>query len=185
MSNLKDGLTNIHAMIEKITTTLQEKTLSDDQKNTLEGLLENAQLGQLQISESFADLLEQHKQMLGSSNASTNALNDANLVIQEITDNYEAALEKINIEKSTKIRQIQFNNYFSQMHSYNVNIMKILVVSSVLLMIVIYLYTKNIIPKTIYTFISVIIVVISFLILFSMVYSEFQRSSYNFNVFNW
>jgi len=105
--------------------------------------------------------------------------------MQDLSEQYEDALGKINIEKSTKIKQIQFDNYFSQMHSYNVSIMKILVFSSILLMIDIFLFTKEIIPSSIYSLIAMIIIITTIAILFSMIYSEYQRSSYNFNVFVW
>jgi len=184
MSNLGNALNNIKTIIQNITTTLQKPSITSENKQLLNTLLTSAQQSYIQFAEVLANTQKNMTTMSSEYGELETTVNDANAIIEEISENYENALQKINIEKSTKIKQIQFNNYFSQMHSYNVSIMKVLVFSSVLLMIDIFLFKKEIIPSTIYTFIAMIIIIITVIILSVMIYSEYQRSSYNFNVFD-
>ena len=185
MSNLGNALNNIQTIIQNITTTLQKPNITSENRALLTNLLGSANESYIQ----FADVLSGTQRNMATLTSETNevatTINDANTIMQDLSEKYEEALGKINIEKSTKIKQIQFNNYFSQLNSYNVSIMKVLVFSSLLLMIDIFLFTKEIIPSTIYTLIAMIIVITTIVILFSMIYSEYQRSSYNFNVFVW
>ena len=185
MSNLGNALNNIQTIIQNITTTLQKPSITSENKQLLNTLLTSAQQSYIQFAEVLANTQKNMTTMSSEYNEIGNTVNDANTIIQEISENYENALQKINIEKSTKIKQIQFNNYFSQMHSYNVTIMKILVFSSILLMIDIFLFTKEIIPSTIYSLFAMIILIITIVTISVMIYSEYQRSSYNFNVFDW
>uniref|UniRef100_A0A6C0HR11 Uncharacterized protein n=1 Tax=viral metagenome TaxID=1070528 RepID=A0A6C0HR11_9ZZZZ len=185
MSDIGNALSNIQKIIKNITATLQKQNISSENKDLLTKILSSAQESYIQFTEIANKNYNNNSKLTNDYAIMSNTVNDANTIIQEISDNYEDAIQKINIEKSTKIKKIQFNSYSAQMNNYNVTIMKILVFSSVLLMIDIFLFTNNILPNSIYSFIAIIIVIVTSITLISMIYSEYQRSSYNFNVFNW
>ena len=106
-------------------------------------------------------------------------------IMNNVTAEKQTLAKKLIQEKTTQMKQIQFNAYFAQMNNYNVNIMKILVVSSLLMMINIFLYTRKYISDNIYTIITVIIISITIIIITTMIYSEFRRSNYDFTTFKW
>jgi hypothetical protein len=112
-------------------------------------------------------------------------INEAKTLLKRIEYENKNKLQNLRTTNTTQLKQIQFNNYFSQKYSYNVKIMKILVITSILLMICILLHTRDIIPDFLYTILLSVIISISIIIIITMLISEMQRSKTNFNAFNW
>jgi hypothetical protein len=94
-------------------------------------------------------------------------------------------IEFLKTQEATRLKQTQFNNYFSQKLNYNVAIMKILVLTSVLIMICIVLYTRNLMPKFLYVSLVALIVSIAIIVVITMLISEFRRTTTDFNKFWW
>lgn len=112
-------------------------------------------------------------------------IKEAKGLLQDIYKEDQKRLENMKIDESTQLKEIQFNNYFSQKYNYNVGIMKILVVTSVLLMICIILHTRSLIPDFIYTILLSIIISIALIIIVTMLISEARRSNTTFTNFKW
>jgi hypothetical protein len=94
-------------------------------------------------------------------------------------------IEFLKTQEATRLKQTQFNNYFSQKLNYNVAIMKILVLTSVLIMICIVLYTRNLMPKFLYVSLVALIVSIAVIVVITMLVSEYRRTTTDFNKFWW
>ena len=120
-----------------------------------------------------------------TTNETTSTLNTLQKIIEEISQEKQNAVDKISILNSTKMKEIQFNSYFAQTNYYNVVVMKILVVSSLLMMLNIFLYIRKYTSENIYTIISIVIISITLIIIGNMIYSEYQRTNYNFNRYTW
>jgi len=112
-------------------------------------------------------------------------IKEAKGLLQDIYKDDQKRLDNMKINESTQLKEIQFNNYFSQKYNYNVGIMKILVVTSVLLMICIILHTRSLIPDFIYTILLSIIISIALIIIVTMLISEARRSNTTFTNFKW
>jgi hypothetical protein len=112
-------------------------------------------------------------------------IKEAKGLLQDIYKEDQKRLENMKIDETTQLKEIQFNNYFSQKYNYNVGIMKILVVTSVLLMICIILHTRSLIPDFIYTILLSIIISIALIIIVTMLISEARRSNTTFTNFKW
>jgi len=185
MGDLQIALDKITANIKILTEMRQTQSLSKEEERTIDTLIANANLAFISASRYSNSMQTGYSAVAASAADSADTLSQLNEVLANIQLNQEEVIAKINIEKSTKMKQIQFNAYYAQMNNYNVNIMKILVVSSILMMINIFLYTKKYITDDIYTIITMIIISITIIIISTMIYSEFQRSNYNFTTFKW
>jgi len=112
-------------------------------------------------------------------------IKEAKGLLQDIYKEDQERLGNMKVDESTQLKEIQFNNYFSQKYNYNVGIMKILVVTSVLLMICILLHTRNLIPDFVYTILLSIIISVALIIIVTMLISEARRSNTDFTNFRW
>ena len=112
-------------------------------------------------------------------------IKEAKGLLQDIYKDDQKKLNNMKINESTQLKEIQFNNYFSQKYNYNVGIMKVLVITSVLLMICIILHTRSLIPDFIYTILLSIIISIALIVIVTMLISEARRSNTTFTNFKW
>jgi hypothetical protein len=185
MGDLKNSLNSLATIIEDIVNILKNDSLTKEERITFTNLLDTSR----GAFGNFARFSYDTNQQLGASArmASENASTLVSLqqIIDEISQEKQTAIDKISILNSTKMKEIQFNSYFAQTNYYNVAVMKILVVSSLLMMINIFLYTRKYTSENIYTIMSIIIISITLVIVGNMIYSEYQRTNYNFNRYNW
>ena len=185
MGDLRNALNNLTTIIEDIQNILKEDNLTQEEKKTFTKLLYTSR----SAFENFAYFsLNANNSINASAKAASedsSTLDTLRNIINEILREKQAAIDKIGVLNSTKIKEIQFNSYFAQINYYNVAIMKILVVSSILMMINIFLYIKKFTSDNIYTIISIIIISITLIIITNLIYSEYQRTNYNFTRFNW
>lgn len=186
MSNpLSISIDNLQTIIDQSTTILQSPNLSATEKAQIQGMLTSAHsaLSGLLTSENNKNTAfgESYTQ---ASEAMT-FVNQAKSLLDNMYTDETNELNNLRITNATQLKQIQFNNYFSQKYNYNVGIMKILVITSVLLMICIFLHTRNLIPSFLYTIILAIIIAVAVIIIFTMLISEVKRSNTNFNEFQW
>lgn len=112
-------------------------------------------------------------------------IREAKELLNEIYKDDEERLKNMKVSESTQLKQIQFNNYFSQKYNYNVGIMKVLVFTSILLMICIILHTRSLIPDSIYTILLSIIISIALIVIVIMLISEARRSNTDFSNYQW
>ena len=186
MSNpLSNSIDNLQTIIDQSTIILQSPNLSATEKAQIQGMLTSAHsaLSGLLTSENnkntaFGESYTQASEAMTFVNQAKSLLD--NMYTDETTE-----LNNLRTTNATQLKQIQFNNYFSQKYNYNFGIMKILVITSVLLMICIFLHTRNLIPSFLYTIILAIIIAVAVIIVFTMLISEVKRSNTNFNEFQW
>jgi len=185
MGDLKNALTSLSTNIEEIQNILKEDNLTKEEQATFTRLLYSARnaFGDFARFSYGANSAVEASALSASENG--NALTTLNNIIDEITREKQTTLDKISVLNSTALKKVQFNSYFAQMNYYNVVIMKILVFSSLLMMLNIFLYIKKYKSDNVYTIISVIIISATLIILINMIYSEYQRTNYNFNRFSW
>lgn len=125
------------------------------------------------------------RQVLAASTDTTNYLAKAQDILNAAYNNDVKTLGLLKTAESTKLKQVQFNNYYAQKYNYNVIIMKILVFASVLVMICILLYTRDILPQVLYVPLIATIIAVTIIIIVTMIVSELRRSSDDFNKFWW
>lgn len=183
MDSLNIAITNLTSIISTL-NNLQQTGAACTTTN-VSTLLSQANLAYNNVISYASETLDETGNLLSMNSGMADSLNDLTGIAKEMNYEQEKIINSLNTQKSTKMKEIQFNTYYAQMNSYNANIMKILVLSSVLMMINIYLYTRKYIPDNIYTIISIVIISITIIIISRMIYSEFRRSNYNFNTFNW
>jgi len=175
----------IQQAIDSVNEKLKQGNLTADQRKEYGDLL-------AQLYSSRGNLATygstNSDEVAGAVNEASNALqfmNDAKGLLNDMYINDEKTINYLKTTQATKLKQTQFNNYFSQKYNYNVAIMKILVLTSVLLMICILLYTRNLLPKFLYISLVVTIIVISVITIVFMLISELRRSNTDFNKFWW
>jgi len=184
MGELGTALNSLSLNIEDIQNILKED-LSQQDKKTFERLLDNSRVSFTKFSEFAKNEIEELNKSGLSASASATALEQLQSIISEIAAEKQMTIENINLLNSTKMKEVQFNSYFAQVNYYNVMIMKILVLSSILMMINIFLYTRKYSSEKIYVIISIIIISVTLIVLTKMIYSEYQRTNYSFNTFHW
>ena len=185
MGDINTALTNFNGLITSLNKKIQDPATSATDKTYYEGLLDKANTAYTNVVGYTSTLLNNYNGEIVSKTSLENSLDDLKYITKKIDDDQDKVIDSLNAQKSTKMKEIQFNAYFAQMNNYNVNIMKILVLSSILMMVNIYLYTRKYISDSIYTIITIIIISITIIIISKMIYSEFQRSNYDFNTFKW
>ena len=183
MESLNIAITNLTSIISTLDNL--QKTGTACSTTNVSTLLTQANLAYNNVVLYASESLDETGKLLSSNTDMVDSLNNLTGIAKEMNYEQKKIINSLNTQKSTKMKEIQFNAYYAQMNSYNANIMKILVLSSVLMMINIYLYTRKYISDNIYTIISIIIISITIIIISRMIYSEFRRSNYNFNTFNW
>lgn len=184
--DLNDVITNLRTIIDQTTTVLQTRAnLTPTEQARLQGINTSANASLIQLM----DLQSSRNTQVGNTyTQATQAsifVNEAADLIRSMFEEETINLNDLKILNSTQMKQIQFNNYFSQKYNYNVGIMKVLVIASILLMICILLHTRNLIPDFLYTIILAIIISISIIIVVTMMISEYRRTNTNFNEFRW
>lgn len=185
MGDLKNSLNSLATIIEDIVNILKSDSLTNDERITFTNLLDTSRSAFGNFSRFSFNINKELGDSLQKTSETTNTLETLQQIIDEISQEKQTAIDKISILNSTKMKEIQFNSYFAQTNYYNVVIMKILVVSSLLMMINIFLYTRKYTSENIYTIISIVIISITLVIIGNMIYSEYQRTNYNFNRYNW
>lgn len=189
MGDLSIAIDNLNAIITELqrimATCTDPNSCPPQTKDRYQSLLDQATVALNSFYRYSSETLAAYNDALISNDNLANSLDDLTTIAKEMDTEQYKIITDLDTEKSTKMKQIQFNSYYAQMNSYNANIMKILVLSSILMMINIYLYTRKYISDHIYTIISIVIISITIIIISRMIYSEFQRSNYNFNTFKW
>jgi hypothetical protein len=186
MSGVDEIITNLQEIIKTSTYDLQNVqngTLSSEYKSNLETINTNANNTLIQFLEDKNNRNTQVTDTYIKSIEATNFINDAKGILKRIFYENKNKLKELETTNSTQMKQIQFNNYFSQKYNYNVRIMKILVTTSILVMICILLHTRDVIPDFIYTILLSVIISISMIIIITMLFSESLRSKTDFNEF--
>lgn len=186
MSGVDEIITNLQEIINTSTYDLQNiqnGTLSSEYTSNLQTINTNANNTLIQFLEDKNNRNTQVTDTYIKSIEATNFINDAKGILKRIFYENKNKLKELQTTNSTQMKQIQFNNYFSQKYNYNVRIMKILVTTSILVMICILLHTRDVIPDFIYTILLSVIISISMIIIITMLFSESLRSKTNFNEF--
>lgn len=185
MGDLKNALNNLSIIIEDIQNILKDDNLTKDERITFTNLLDTSRNAFGNFARFSYDANNKISASAQAASESDSTLETLQKIIDEISQEKQTAVDKITVLNSTKMKEIQFNSYFAQTNYYNVAIMKILVLASLVMMINIFLYTKKYTSDNIYTIMSIIIISITLIIIINMIYSEYQRTNYNFNRFNW
>jgi len=185
MGDLKNSLNSLATIIEDIVNILKNDNLTKDERITFTNLLDTSRNAFGNFSRYSYNTNKTLSDSAKTTFETTSTLDTLKKIIDEISQEKQTAVDKISILNSTKMKEIQFNSYFAQMNYYNVAVMKILVVSSLLMMINIFLYIKKYTSENIYTVMSIVIISITLVIIGNMIYSEYQRTNYNFNRYNW
>ena len=188
MTNVKlnEAIINLRTIIDETTSALESNTnLSPSQQASLQGINTSAQASLIQLMGLYNDTNTSFGQAYTAATQAANFVNEAQTLLNNMYNEEKKNLYNLKTLNATQLKQIQFNNYFSQKYNYNVAIMKILVVTSILLMICILLHTRSIIPTFLYTILLAVIIAVALIIIVTMLLSEFRRSNTNFNEFQW
>ena len=167
-----NALQNINNGVLSTDYSSELQSINANANNALIQFLQDKNTENTQITDTYIKSIE-----------ATNFINDAKGLLKRIFYENKNKLKNIKTTNSTQLKQIQFNNYFSQKYKYNVRIMKILVITSTLVMTCILLHTRDIIPDFIYTILISVIIAVAIIVIITMLISESRRSKTNFNEF--
>jgi hypothetical protein len=183
---LNDSIDNLRAIIQETTNVLQSNmNLSSSDKARMQGINTSAHASLIQLTGLVNDRSTDFGNAYTQALKASKFVNEAKGLLDNMYNDETKKLNDLYTTNSTQLKQIQFNNYFSQKYNYNVGIMKILVATSILLMICIFLHTRDLIPTVLYTILLAVIISIALIIIVTMLISEIQRSNTNFNEFQW
>jgi len=189
MSNITNSgveLSNkLNAVIGKLSTSLSSPGYSETQKANMIDMLGQLQGAQLSSIGYMAGSNLGTAETIDKAEMANKFLNDAQQLLDDMYTQDGNTLNYLKTAKSTKLKETQFNNYFSQKYNYNIAIMKILVLTSILIMICILLYTRNLMPKFLYVSLVSMIVAITIIVIVTMLISEYRRTNTDFSKFWW
>ena len=106
-------------------------------------------------------------------------------IIERELNREKIRLKLLEEQKNNKVRLVQINNYYSERYSEHTEIMKIIIAMLVPIIILTILNKKNIIPKSVFLVLVIIISVIGSYFLWTKLFSIFMRDSMNYNEYNW
>ena len=188
MSNvtLNDAISSLREIITQTTEVLQTKSnLSATGQAQMVGIQSSANAALSQLLTSANQTYTNVGQAYVGTEDALSFIAEAKELLDQMYKDETDELNNLKTTNSTQLKQIQFNNYFAQRYNYNVGIMKVLVITSVLLMICIFLHSKSILPTFLYTILLSIIIAVAVIVVFTMLISEMKRSNTNFNEFQW
>jgi hypothetical protein len=185
MSTVNDAISSLRTIITQSTDVLSKNLISPSEKAQMEGIQSSAYTALSQILTSTNQTNTGFGQAYASAEDAAGFINEAKGLLDQMYEDDTNELNNLRTTNSTQLKQIQFNNYFAQRYNYNVGIMKVLVITSVLLMICIFLHNKSLLPTFLYTILLSIIIAVAVIIVFTMLISEIKRSNTNFNEFQW
>lgn len=188
MSNvtLNNAINSLRTIITQTTDVLQTKTnLSPSEQAQMQGIQNSAHAALSQLLTSSNDMYTNFGNTYVGAQESMTFIEEAKALLDQMYHDDTIELNDLQTTNSTQLKQIQFNNYFSQRYNYNVGIMKVLVITSVLLMICIFLHSRSLLPTFLYTILLSIIIAVGIIIVFTMLISEIKRSNTDFNEFQW
>jgi len=182
---LIDSINNIRTIITETTNILQRNNISSAERAQTQGIQTSAHNALNQLLKSKTETNTRVGNTYVEAEEAASFVNQAKGLLDDMYADETSQLNNLQTTNSTQMKQIQFNNYFSQKYNYNTGIMKILVIMSILLMICIFLHTRSLIPTFLYTILLAIIISVSLIIIFTMLISEIKRSNTDFNEFQW
>lgn len=182
IDNLQEIITITNSELQAITNSGSPPQSSELQSQLLI-INENASIALIQFVQDKNNENTQITDTYVKAIEANTFINDAKGILKRIFYENKNKLKELQTTNSTQMKQIQFNNYFSQKYNYNVRIMKILVTTSILVMICILLHTRDVIPDFLYKILLSVIIAISIIIIITMLVSESSRSNTNFNEF--
>ena len=97
----------------------------------------------------------------------------------------QLAIDNMTKEEATKLKLIQFNNYFGEKYRFDVYIMKLIVFLTIIMIVLILLMQRGILTKGLFTIISAIIISIFLIILIGKYLNSLKKSNTNYNEYEW
>tara|TARA_B100000902_G_C27293377_1_gene908515 strand:- start:96 stop:935 length:840 start_codon:yes stop_codon:yes gene_type:complete len=196
---------SINARQEQIFTSIQNIQSVENDLYTLIGDLptgmssDEKQKTQTKIVNQIKDLHSIRKNMLNDltdmftnlSNSISTASMSANTqekVTKIINNEYDYARKKynyLNDEKNNKQRMTEINTYHGKKYNAHSNVMKILLISCILILILIYIKNKNILPNNIVALIIGIIIFYTGLRITLLIIDISRRDNMNYDKYNW
>lgn len=120
-------------------------------------------------------------------NSSVGTLQEQTLAIGIVESELNTAKERLNRleeEKNNKIRLVEINSYFGDKYTEHSQLMKIIIFSLIPIIIISFLYTKGILPKTIYVILIIIISLICAYFFWKKFASIIMRDNMNYQEYN-
>ena len=120
-------------------------------------------------------------------NSSVGTLQEQTLAIGIVESELNKAKERLNRleeEKNNKIRLVEINSYFGDKYTEHSQLMKIIIFSLIPIIIISFLYTKGILPKTIYVILIIIISLICAYFFWKKFASIIMRDNMNYQEYN-
>lgn len=198
--------TNLPNMQDRNTQTLKNITnLQNIEMELYNNLQQGVSSGQLtsqqqktiisrinEISQIRVNLYANLKDMYGFIEQNTSSVNSTlaqqiaavNIVENELNE-AKKRLNRVQTIKNNKLRQTEINTYYGKSYSAHSNIMVIIVIVCVLLLILTFLANREIIPRSLYGILSVIIVLIGAVAVIMKILDISNRDEMNFDEYDW
>jgi hypothetical protein len=121
-------------------------------------------------------------------NSSIGTLKEQSIAIGIVESELNKSKKRLQIleeEKNNKIRLVEINTYFSEKYAEHSDLMKILIFTTIPIIIISVLYNKEFLPKIIYYVLLFIIIIIGGYFFIYRYFSIISRNNMNYQEYDW
>jgi len=106
-------------------------------------------------------------------------------IVEKELNEAKLRMKAIEEEKYNKLRLVEINSYYGQQYSQHSSIMKIIIMICLPVLVLTILLNRGILPKSLYTVLTIIIVVIGVIYLWKYILSAVNRDNMNYQEYDW
>ena len=186
-TQILSDIQNLQSIEQDLFNNLEqnESILSSEQKSQIVQKINEISQMRVNLYKSLNSMNVFYQGVVHNSSDTLDEQTTAIGIIENQLNEAKARLAVIEEEKNNKIRMVEINNYYGQKYGEHAQLMKIIIMLLVPLIILAILYNKNIIPKSVFMLLTIIIGIIGFYLLWSKFMSIIFRSNMNYQEYDW
>lgn len=196
MSSLPNATQNIQNMLNDIQSLQQleqdmfqnlenNTTLSVQQRKQIVDKINNISDMRINLYKTLGNINQFYQKTLLNSQDTLVEQTNAISVVERELNRLKGKLSALEDEKHNKMRLVQINTYYSEKYEEQSQLMKYLLFTMIPLIIVIFIYNRGILPKTLFYALVVIISIIGGWFIVKTWISIVSRHNMNYQEYDW
>jgi len=196
LANIEEGrvqtLTNISELqniekdyFSKLNTGLIQNTLTPEEKDMYVQKINEISQMRVNLYKNLNGMYSFYNSNIASTKDTLEEQITAIDIVEKELNEAKLRMKAIEEEKYNKLRLVEINSYYGQQYSQHSSIMKIIIMICLPVLVLTILLNRGILPKSLYTVLTIIIVVIGVIYLWKYILSAVNRDNMNYQEYDW
>ena len=180
-----NDITSLQSTEKQLYLSLDEPSLTTEQKQQIIAKINSISQLRINLYSNMKDMYTFYNNNTTSSSELLNQQKKTIKVIEEELNDAKIKMNKLKISKNDKLRLIEINNYYGKRYNAHVNLIKIFVIVSIIILILTIIFRKGLLPTQIYYLLIGLTIIIGVIILGYSIVDISNRDNMNWDEYDW